>query len=407
MRYQLSSPQLQFYRMDKVAKGSATTITGSVLSDGNGNRNSIMSAIRKLYAINDALRLRIIDSEMYPYQEVVQENYYSVIEECMTFQTKAEMHEFAEKLAKERISLQGSLCRIIGIRIKNDHFGVMIHYHHIIGDALSSVLIGKQFFELYRNIENGLEEKKKVNSFLSCISNLELYRKSENYIHDREYWLKEYQLALTIPKMKYKWDTFNGKRYFIEVEQETAQILKRMCEKHNLSLYEVFSTAVCIYQCRRNRTNICSLGTKVSNRKTVMEKQTVGVFSNALPLFLKFDLNSSFIECVDQLHIKKNEVAQHQNYNYLDVKREFPKEDSNHLSLFDIYVSYQEIDMEGYDTHWYFSGQQLIPMKITIGKYYQHNSYLFIYDYMLDVMDEHRIEAFHKLMMEIIMKGLK
>ena len=119
----LTKPQQLIYEMEKYSGGAISVICGSLLLNGNKNPYEIETAINELFKANDALRIRISESNGTAYQEICP--FKNQEFEKLKFNSKNALNDYAKEYAKQPVDLYGSLCDV-KIVVLPDKYGCLI-----------------------------------------------------------------------------------------------------------------------------------------------------------------------------------------------------------------------------------------------------------------------------------------
>ena len=287
--HQLTKPQKLIYDMEKYAGGSIATVCGSIVVEGNKEISEIINAINEIFRINDALRIRITESDGVPYQYVTEYQKQDI--NVLRFENKAELDSYAKKYAKEPMDFYGSLCDIKTIML-NDGYGILVKLHHIISDAWTLTLIGSQFAQ----IMNG--KLTEVYSYLDYIKEEENYLKGKRYQKDRDYYIEQFKKCDEVTYLSDKQvSSYNADRKTFIVDTDKTAKLTQYAEKHNTSLFVLLMTALGIYinRIKMNEEKFY-VGTAVLNRSGLKEQNTAGMFINTVPLLFELQNENTFAE---------------------------------------------------------------------------------------------------------------
>ena len=103
----ITKPQKLIYDMEKYAGGAISVICGGMLICGKKEISEMQRAVNELYRLNDALRIRIIESGGTVRQEITEYAEKSI--PVLRFENKAELDAYAEKYAKTPLNLDGAV----------------------------------------------------------------------------------------------------------------------------------------------------------------------------------------------------------------------------------------------------------------------------------------------------------
>lgn len=400
MNFRLTKAQVQIYNMEKIMGGSVCNITGSSLCEGKYDVELMKKSIFYLYKHNDALRLQICDGKV-PTQKV--SDITEDMIESYSFSTKEEFEEWANNLAKKPIGMQGRLCYLSAINIDDKYGGVLIHLNHLISDAWTNSLIIKHFFAYYEQLKSGNEPKKEQYSYLEYIDVEEDYINTNQYKQDMEYWAKQYN-EQALGKLSNKVAQSYAATRLAFDEKQSKEIIT-LCKEKNLSVFNAYMTALGMYIARQNRGDNCCIGTALLNRSSKIEKNTMGMFVNTVGICGKFEEKTSFYENAKNMKYTLYGAMRHQKCNYVDVASE---KLGNHFgNMYDTYVNYQNVKMDGNDVKWYFCGMQNTNLAISISDWAGEDRLHFDYDYRNEVFTEEEVYAIHRHIIQLLINGLK
>ena len=156
----LTSAQKQLYNMEVFAGGSIGVICGTVIFDRILDIDETKRAINEVYKINESLRTRIKVENGEPIQYVT--DFVPRDVKVLYFDTKEEVHEFADKTAHTPFDFSGNLCEL-DIFMSKDFSGVIYKLHHIISDGWTLALISSQ---LHKILEGQIGEAFPYSSYI-------------------------------------------------------------------------------------------------------------------------------------------------------------------------------------------------------------------------------------------------
>lgn len=387
----LAKPQKLIYNMEKYAGGSISIICGSMLIDGKRKITELKSTVNEIYKLNDALRIRIAETEG-EVEQIVTE-YVEKDVEVLYFANKTELDSYAEKYAQESIDLYGDLCEI-KIVILPERFGLLAKLHHMVGDAWTLSLLGTQF----NKILNG--EKVESYSYVDYIEKENDYLQSVRYEKDKEFFIEQFKKCDEVTYINEKQNnTLTSKRKTFILDVEETKKIKAYIKKRELSPFMLFTAVIASYV-NRVKMNVEKfyIGTAVLNRNGIKEKNTAGMFINTVPMLIELDNNKSFEENLRGIEKSVFSVLRHQKCNCEDISVEIRKEYKFNEKLYDVTISYQNATVEGsdFETTWYHSGMQSESLQIHIDDRDNKGVYRIHYNYLTDKFSEDEINIFHQ-----------
>ena len=398
----LTKPQKLIYDMEKYAQGTISVICGSILSKGEWEVTELKKAVNELYRINDALRIRIEETE----GEVCQ-NICTYIEqeiEVLYFDSKTELDNYAERYTKIPLDMQGSLCEIKIVILPNQ-YGLLAKIHHMIGDAWTLSLMGTQFHAAL----NGKEVE--AYSYLDYIKSEQQYLQSNRYEKDKQFFMEQFQKCDEATYLNEKQsNTMEAcQKTFILGGEETKQILDYVGRKQT-SAFTLFTTVLSVYINRvKMNTEKFYIGTAILNRNGVKEKNTMGMFVNTVPILIELDSKEAFTGNLAKIEKSIFSILRHQKYNYGEILAAIRKKFHFNEKLYDVLISYQNATISGNEseTTWYHNGMQSESLQIHIDDRDKEGIFRIHYDYLIDKFSEHEIEKMHEHICNLLFDAIQ
>lgn len=387
----LTKPQKLIYDMEKFAGGAISVICGSMLVKGKKDLSEIKTAVNEIYRLNDALRIRIVETDDEISQTVCDYSEQEIPVLC--FENKAKLDSYAEKYAKIPLDFYGNLCEINIVTLPTQ-YGLLIKLHHIIGDAWTLSLLGTQFNKLI----NG--EMVEAFSYADYVESENTYIQSKRYEKDRAFFTEQLKKCDEVTYINEKQsDSLKASRKTFVIDKSIANNIKTYAAKNNTSAFMLFTTALSTYINRtKMNTEKFYIGTAVLNRNGVKEQNTAGMFVNTAPMLIELDNNKSFAENLSSVEDTAFSIFRHQKFNYGDVLSTIRNEFNFTEKLYDVMISYQNATVTGADieTVWYHSGMQSENLQIHIDDRDNDGIYRIHYDYLIEKFSEHKIDKLHE-----------
>ena len=397
----ITKPQKLIYDMEKYAGGAISVICGGMLICGKKEISEMQRAVNELYRLNDALRIRIIESGGTVRQEITEYAEKSI--PVLRFENKAELDAYAEKYAKTPLNLDGDLCKINVVAMPGQ-YGLLAKHHHIIGDAWTLSLLGTQFNKLM----NG--ETVEAFSYADYVQIEGKYLKSKRYEKDKAFFIEQFKKCDEVTYINEKQsDSLNAKRKTIVIDKEHTSLINSFAEENGTSAFMLFTAALSGYM---NRTKMNAekfyIGTAVLNRSGNKEQNTVGMFINTVPMLIELDNEKSFSENLSSVEGTALSVFRHERYNYGDVLADIRKKFNFGEKLYDVMISYQNARVGGaeVETTWYHSGEQSESLQIHIDDRDGEGIFRVHYDYLTEKFTEDEIEKIHRHICNLLFDGI-
>lgn len=397
----LTKPQKLIYDMEKYAGGAISVICGGMLIRGEKETAEMQAAVNELYRLNDALRIRVSESDGTASQKITEYTEQNI--PVLRFESKAELDSYAEKYTKTPLDFYGNLCEV-SIVVLPEQYGLLVKLHHIIGDAWTLSLLGTQFNRLM----NG--ETVEAYSYADYVQTEEKYLKSKRYERDKAFFIEQFKKCDEVTYINEKQsDSLNAKRKTIVIDKEHTSLINSFAEENGTSAFMLFTAALSGYM---NRTKMNAekfyIGTAVLNRSGNKEQNTVGMFINTVPMLIELDNEKSFSENLSSVEGTALSVFRHERYNYGDVLTDIRKEFNFGEKLYDTMISYQNAKVGGADveTTWYHSGEQSESLQIHIDDRDSEGIFRVHYDYLTEKFTEDEIEKIHRHICNLMFDGI-
>lgn len=409
-KYHLTIPQENIWRLEEVNPNTnINNIFGTFRINKILDIKILKKAINKIIETNDALRLRIIESEM-PKQYIEEYNYEDLLVYTIKDDDEVEVEKLIKKIAKERLQILNSKLYDIRIIQNTKETCVCVKTHHIISDAWTLGQIAEQIKENYLKICNKEEIDTKP-SYLNYIKKDEEYRISDKYLLDKEYWheyVKELKCENQYEIVKDK----KSKRIQNEIDEELYTHINSFCKINKISEYSFFLAIISIYFSRIFNKDNLVIGTPYLNRKKAnKEFNTMGMFIATLPINVIAKNNMSFLEICQNINTTNMQCFRHARFPYYEIQKAYQEFNKENTNLYEIAFSYQinkletEIEGDTGKTTWISNDIQSNPLLISyINHYGEHYLY---YDYLINCMQKNEIDAIHERIINIIQQVIK
>ena len=402
--YKLSKPQKLIYDMSKAVDGTVSLICGSLITKGSKDLSEIKKAVNEIYRLNDALRIRIIETKQGPRQTV--SKYVEREIETLYFNDKEEFKKYADQYAAEYADMYGELCSIKVILL-NDSYGILVKLHHIIGDAWTLSLIGSQFNSF---LEGKIPE---TYSYIDYLKNEDIYAQSKRYMKDKDFFLQQIKNCDEVSFLSDKpLTSMISKRKTYTIDAESTNRILDYTKSQNATVFFVFMSILAIYISKIKMNNEkFYIGTAILNRSNVKEKNTMGMFVNTVPLLIELDNDKTFIENLQKIKKAVFSIFRHQRYNYGELLEDLRQEKNFSGKLYDVILSYQNAKIMGslgeFESMWHHNGMQAESLQIHIEDRDCENILHIHYDYQIDKFTENEIMYMHKHIMNLFFDVMK
>ncbi len=416
--YELTNPQKNIYFMEQYFKNTAiNNICGSLIIKQEVDLKLLNSAINHFIKNNDSFKLRftLVGSEIKQYFTEDKDYEFEIININNVNQVK----EYAKKMVSTPFDLFNS--RIFDFKLfklSNDFGGFIVNVHHIISDAATFSLMGREIIQIYSKLLKNEIIIPKTYSYIDYINSEKEYLKSSRFQKDKTYWN---DLLTPLPEIATigpnnstnNINDIRAKRKEFILDEKLVDKIKDYCTQNKISFYNFLVGIYSIYIGRINNMDIFTLGTPVLNRKNFAERHTSGMFISTSLLKIDMSNNPTFAEFVKNIAINSMKMLRHQKYNYQYIIEDIRAKDNTIANLYDILISYQitqatdkSLDVP-YSTKWY--GTDFIGSTLEIHFHDNDDTHnlLIEYDYQIAKLSCTDIINMHNRILNIISQVLK
>ncbi len=388
---------------------------------------------------NDCLRLKFIRqngqikqyfSESYSYNVPVK--YFFSVEE---------QNDFFNKDAPKPVSfMKGETFRIYFYKTAHNGSGVYTNFSHMIADAMGIMVFYMDLFKVYEALKNKTplpkplaEYKDYVSQTLEKSSNEEKNLKHEKFF--REYFskggkpfyagvhgpglLEEFRKKKKDPDagvpMAYNPLYDKCDMEVLSISGEDTKKIFDFCSKSQISPEGVFQLGIRTYCSAINyRTEDVSFMAVCSNRSTVKSKRMSGCMAQPLIFRTLINENATFSEALKYITELRHSLYRHSSYPYTKARDMFldmfdlgPIQGANSMMFswiplpLDTGLPYT-VDFSTYNLRSYFT-----PLYTMVTPDIKNRGIKIYYMYRTKFSDKSCIEALHKNMVKIIIKGIE
>lgn len=398
----------QFYK-----KTPISNIGGTLLLDEDIDFKILKKAIRKFVEKNDAMRTRIKVVEGKPLQYIVPYEYFPIKLHDFTECTKEEEAQWLKEKTETPISLcKEPLFRFYLMKSHDGRCGYLVVIHHIICDGWTNALKFGQTMEYYAKLASGGKIDSTTNpSYIDYIKKEKKYFKSERFQHDKEFWMARYEEKPVQNSIKLR-DKENhnhdAKRSKFEIDGDLASKIHGYCKTHAISPAVLMESILGVYASRFHDVSEMTIGIPVLNRSGAREKSTVGMFVNTLPVKLKVDDKSNFLDMCKSVASQHMELFRHRRYPMNQLLSDLRKKHHITHNFYDICVSYSngKIKKPNHDykfsTNWIFHGTQADSLYLHIDDRDDNGTFILQYDYLVSMFSSEEIRLLQKRIMFLL-----
>ncbi|RDZ27243.1 non-ribosomal peptide synthetase [Lysobacter silvisoli] len=325
----LSVAQLGLWFGQKIAgPGANFNLAEAIEIRGWIDPGLFLRALRQVSSEADALRLRLVDIDGVPHQQVVGER----IDHFPYFDLSGEPDPdaaaegwMADELSAHAELDAGPLWACALFKLGHERHVWYHRAHHIVLDGYGGGLIARRVAEIYAAYAVNREpEPARFPSLASLLAGEDEYRASDRCRRDREYWhaqLAELPEPATLSRRSRRHGT-GLRRSSGVLDGIATRRLRALGKTYSASLPQVLIALVAAYYYRATGASDLVLGMPVSGRVNHALRRTPGMVANAVLLRLSLSPAMRLSELIAQTSRVVAQALRHQRYRYEDLRRE-------------------------------------------------------------------------------------
>ncbi len=418
--HKLTESQKSIWFLENAHPGtSINVVAGNLRFKGNVDYAALEKSLNIFVKTNDSMRIHIVEKDGVASQYIEQFSVFKVdfFDFSKSGGLKA-LFSWDEEKTKEPFDIiDNPLYYCALFKISDEEGGFYMKMHHLISDAWTMGLLGRQVVDLYSKLKRGQPvDEMPYPSYIDHIRQEEAYEKSTRFEKDARYWNEKFETLpeMTVLKPQKQGETsIRAKRKTMITPAKFSNKLREFSKENNLSVFTLFMAALTIYINRVAGFRDMVLGTTVLNRINSKDKQTTGMFvSVAAPVRVTLDDTMDFTSFAKVMLKENTEVLKHQKYPYNYLIRDLKKRHKFSNRLFDIVLSYQNSKFhkneseEEYIAKWLYSGYQIESLVISINDREDNGDLIIDYDFLTDVFLVKEIEFIHQHILRLLWHAL-
>jgi amino acid adenylation domain-containing protein len=351
--YELSAVQKRIWSIDQFADNKALyNVPEIYLFEGYLHREAFEKALHTLVERHEILRttFELVNDE--PGQRIHEAAGwhfkmdfldYSLHEEPL----KAAIDFSMDESLKEFDLAVGPLLKTILIRLSDTEYVFIFVTHHIVSDAWSQEIIGRDVLSVYEALAAGralsLEPIKiQYKDFASWHNK----RLADRSAHHRSFWLEKFaerppSLNLPLDHPRPARQTFNADEVTVRLDPAVSKGLLALAAKHTASGFHIVLALInhLLYKYSGQRDIV--IGAPIADRGHVDIENQVGVYFNTLPFRTKFKGEHSFEELLEIVKNDSLRVFDHLDYPFENILEDIQlNKDQSRNPLFDVGLTY-------------------------------------------------------------------
>jgi hypothetical protein len=309
----------QLYLPDKpiANTGILVTLTGQL------DASTFVEAVRIVVSETDTLRIRLNMEGDSVYQEVVELPDYLVpqIDFSLSADPVAAADEWIENHLWQTIVWDSfPLFQFTLIKLSTHRHLWLLKFNHLLIDGTGRLLLVKRISEIYEALQNGRQPNAPGGATLAQILDVgQKYLASEARANDLAYFRERFEHApasfITADfRQSAKATTGRSARVLREISTRDFDRLKSVAQTAGCSTSRLLLTLVFITLHRLYRLDDVAVGFALHNRTTPAFRETIGLFTQNLPVRLSISAEMPFSTLIDQVNAAVDEARPHSRF---------------------------------------------------------------------------------------------
>ncbi|PHM37254.1 Amino acid adenylation [Xenorhabdus mauleonii] len=358
-QFSLSSTQ-QAVWLDQILRPNNPCYNiGSVIQfEGELDEALLVRAFEIVVGRHDALRLKLINTQKLPLQEIMESAPVSVTIHDFTGYTNPEEHaeQHIRAAFMHPFDLNSELWRFELLRVSENRWYWQFCCHHLIGDGITLGLIPEDIANIYSLLIKGEQPTETPPSYLDYVNEDRAYQSSQRYMQDRQFWLERYK---NLPPALIKSSTANqtidyghSEPLSWQLDNALFQRIENLVNEHGLSvLHFMYAILACYFSrtlsfSQATGSEEIVIGIPVHNRKNVRQKRMVGMFSSVIPVGITVAPDDTFLDVMNKTAAELRRCYKRQRLPIAEINRHIrTQRKTGHTQLFDVMLSFEQIEV--------------------------------------------------------------
>ncbi|HOT74332.1 MAG TPA: amino acid adenylation domain-containing protein, partial [Candidatus Wallbacteria bacterium] len=361
-KFPLSASQMSMYFLARDEE-SSTSYNIPIVNTlrGKVNVKKLEEAIRAIIARHEAFRTSFAEDAQFGAIQSVEETVSFDLEylekdisaimaesagggeklSIQSFKGSARFDDFINETANEFISrfdlARAPLIRGALVKYAEGEYIFIIDAHHIIFDGTSAGI----FFEELAALYEGAVLPPPGHQYRDYVAWEKLFKESEAYKKQRDYWLKKYEgelpaLNLAADFARPAKQSFEGKKHYFTIDEELLGGVEKLAGRGGATLYHTLLAAWYVLLYRYTGQNDIIVGTPVAGRAHPDLSDIMGMFVNTVAIRECPRGEQSFSEFLSQVRATALEAMDNQYYEFIELAGKIAvKRDASRNPVFD------------------------------------------------------------------------
>ena len=232
-------------------------------------------------------------------------------------------------------------------KISEEKYLLLIVMHHIVSDGWSIEVLAKDFFDVYKNIDN---EHFKLENLSIQYKDYAVWQQEKIKSEDKnkEYWCSLFSgeipvLELPSKTIRPRSRSGRGKKVSLQINEQVLSQFQKVCSAKNATLFMGIKTVVDILLFKYSHQNDIIVGTPIANREYAELQNQIGFYANTLALRSNVNSAKSFMDLLEENKIQLLDAYKYQEYPFDELVTNLRlTHDPSRNPLFDVMVSLEE-----------------------------------------------------------------
>jgi len=370
----------------------------------SGNIDPVLfqRAFQTLVNSSDALRMVFEEFRGTPIRRVVPKLDYDLpfLDFSIRPDPPAATQTWVQKKARATFDLKRRSFDAALLKVSANKFVWFLNIHHVISDAWSVQLIYQCMAELYAAASHGnLPNKIALNSFESVLASEDRAKQTPRANKAEVYWKQK--LSGDSEPLRFYGTVANKSsnrvtRRIVDLEPERFGRLKRAIReidqrdsREDALLLNALYAVFCAYLARFHDHWNCFVGMASHNRRGSVSKQTIGFFSEVLPVRVSVDEDDTFVSLARKVNTEIFETVRHGNFAITDPVRG---------PIYDVVLNYHKAEFNDFSgipacPEWIHTGHGFESFMVQIHDFSSAGRLTFSFDFHDEVFSEQQAET--------------
>ncbi len=314
--YPLTYQQQSLWLADALLVDKSIYNVASVYKiDGNLNLLALESALLSILTRHEILRATFITLD-----NQVKQIINNIPTNCLKIVTtdnvdKTQIDKIIRQLVIQPFILDQGPLYAFSLILTSDLNYLVINFHHIIFDGLSSDIFLKELKSIYLSYCNcqPINLSHSNIQFSDFAYHYRYWQEESSISEQSDFWQKELANIPTILRLPFDYmysenSSLTGETICFTIPFDVSKQLKQIAKSNSISLYSLLLSSLFILLSRYSNQNDIVIGITVANRPVVEVEQLIGFFVSVLPFRMNLIEEQPFKDFVKTVHQKFLEI---------------------------------------------------------------------------------------------------